>query len=52
MASKRPSISQNERSIGAAQSRKKELEQSGAASTEAGKKELEVLDKRIKNDNI
>ena len=48
MASKRPSISQNERSIGAAQAKKKALEASGAAATEAGRKELEVLDKRIK----
>jgi len=48
MASKRPSISQNERSIGAARAQKKKLEESGAAATEAGRKELEVLDKRIK----
>ena len=48
MASKKPSIRENERSIGAARAQKKKLEESGAAATEAGRKELEVLDKRIK----
>ena len=48
MAFKKKSISENERGLGKIQAQRKAIEESDRASTEAGRKELEILDKKEK----